>query len=357
VNISPSSDSHLHSSYQLREWQVHVQRNLLLKNDQPVVLEPKLMELLRCLIEHQGQVVSKTRLLDEVWSGRFVVDGVLKRGISKLRRALGDDAKEPLYIETVQRRGYRLACTAHPIADETPPSQIHKTTKCPFKGLSAFTLKDAHLFFGRQRLINDILNALEQQRTTGRAFVLLSGPSGCGKSSIAQAGVMKHLCAAESDIPASPYSVVRFGSANSSLRLILARAFLQQSAFASSNVTDIQLEQYLESDSENSIHDWLDSQLLPDQRLTLLIDQMEELFSNKINAVERDEIVSTIYTLSRGGRVDVIATLRNDMFHRFAAQGALASLRGPHGHIEISSPSMAEISQIIRKPAVLIVLR
>ena len=79
-----------------------------LTRDERRTLEPRVMELLELLVSREGRVVSKAEILDRVWSGRFVVESVLTRAVSLLRRALGDSAREPVYIETIPRRGYRL---------------------------------------------------------------------------------------------------------------------------------------------------------------------------------------------------------------------------------------------------------
>ncbi len=176
--FSRAADANSELVYQLDDLRVFVQRNRVESPAGDIVLEPKVMDILVCLIEHQGHVVSKTELLDSVWAGRFVVDGVLKRGISKLRSALGDSAKAPRYIETVQRRGYRLVAQVARIEPFSgPPARVEHS---PFRGLSAFRYEDADVFFGRERQVREVLDALARQRDAGRAFVLISGPSGCG---------------------------------------------------------------------------------------------------------------------------------------------------------------------------------
>ena len=62
-------------------------------------------------------LVTKNALLDAVWGHRFVTESVLKSAISEVRAALGDDPKQPRYIETVSRRGYRFI--AAPVAAPT----------------------------------------------------------------------------------------------------------------------------------------------------------------------------------------------------------------------------------------------
>lgn len=74
----------------------------------PIELGPKVFALLKALMEAPQRVVTKEELIDKVWDGRFVSDAVLTTGMKELRRALGDDAKEPVYIATVHGRGYRF---------------------------------------------------------------------------------------------------------------------------------------------------------------------------------------------------------------------------------------------------------
>lgn len=74
----------------------------------PVPLLPKDLDVLCFLVRHAGKLVSKDELLDAVWGHRHVTESVLKSVVSRLRAALGDDAKAPTYIETVPRRGYRF---------------------------------------------------------------------------------------------------------------------------------------------------------------------------------------------------------------------------------------------------------
>jgi DNA-binding winged helix-turn-helix (wHTH) protein len=64
--------------------------------------------VLCALARTPGRLVTKNALLDLVWGHRFVTDSVLKTAISELRAALGDDPKQPRYIATVSRRGYRF---------------------------------------------------------------------------------------------------------------------------------------------------------------------------------------------------------------------------------------------------------
>src|SRR5262247_2678270 len=73
-----------------------------------VQLTPKALELLGYLTSRAGRLVTKRELLDALWPDVFVTDGVLKVCVREIRRALGDDAHTPKYIETAHRRGYRF---------------------------------------------------------------------------------------------------------------------------------------------------------------------------------------------------------------------------------------------------------
>jgi DNA-binding winged helix-turn-helix (wHTH) protein len=79
---------------------------------EPVPLAPKPFAVLCALTHAQGKLVTKHALRDMVWGHRFVTDAVLKSTISEVRAALGDDPKQPRYIETVWRHGYRFIAAA-----------------------------------------------------------------------------------------------------------------------------------------------------------------------------------------------------------------------------------------------------
>jgi DNA-binding winged helix-turn-helix (wHTH) protein len=81
---------------------------LLLRNGKAVTLAPKPFGVLCALARRPGCLLTKHALLDDVWGHQFVTDSVLKTAVSEVRAALDDDPKQPRYIETVSRRGYRF---------------------------------------------------------------------------------------------------------------------------------------------------------------------------------------------------------------------------------------------------------
>ncbi len=96
------------AAYRLGEWWVEPAANTLSRGAEEVRLEPKMMKVLNSLAERPGEVVSKRELIDEVWHTEFIAENSLTRVIADLRRALGDDARNPSHIQTIPKRGYRL---------------------------------------------------------------------------------------------------------------------------------------------------------------------------------------------------------------------------------------------------------
>src|SRR5215472_15656559 len=89
----------------------------LKRGKQAIVLTPKALNVLRYLVEHAGQLVSKDDLWRAVWPGISVTDATLTVCVSEIRKALGDQPKAPRYIETVSRLGYRFIAQ---VSSESP---------------------------------------------------------------------------------------------------------------------------------------------------------------------------------------------------------------------------------------------
>ncbi|HSB09455.1 MAG TPA: winged helix-turn-helix domain-containing protein [Blastocatellia bacterium] len=87
---------------------VEPQLNSITARGNTIRVEPKMMQVLVCLAQHASEVVSKEHLIRTVWTDTFVSDDVLTRSISELRRVFGDDSKDPRFIQTIPKSGYRL---------------------------------------------------------------------------------------------------------------------------------------------------------------------------------------------------------------------------------------------------------
>lgn len=96
------------STWTVGPWRLDAGTGELRRGNETLRVEPKVAEVLLYLAQHPGQIVSRDELLTAVWPGVVVGDDALTQAIIKLRKALGDDAKRPTYIETLAKRGYRL---------------------------------------------------------------------------------------------------------------------------------------------------------------------------------------------------------------------------------------------------------
>ena len=103
MNLQPSGARLSFDRFELDELDAR-----LTCDGQAVALAPRPFAVLCALARKRGHLVTKGDLLDAVWGHRFVTESVLKSAISDLRAALHDDPKQPRYIETVSRRGYRF---------------------------------------------------------------------------------------------------------------------------------------------------------------------------------------------------------------------------------------------------------
>ena len=147
----------------------------LWRGPQRLPLRPKTFAVLRCLLAHPGQLVSKAALLDAVWPETTVNDVALMICIHELRQALGDDPRAPRFIETMHRRGYRfvgdLPVTAP--ASNSLPSAMHSVV----------------LPVGRQEELTRLHTWLARARNGVRQVVFVTGEAGLGKTTLVEAFV------------------------------------------------------------------------------------------------------------------------------------------------------------------------
>jgi TolB-like protein/Flp pilus assembly protein TadD len=120
----------------------HAERRLL-RHGAPIVLTPKVLDLLVALLERCGHLVSKEELLRTVWPDSFVDEANLSVNISTLRRALGDQTQDAdKYIETIPRVGYRFIASVREVTGAGDEPMIHSIAVLPLSSLSADRAQD-----------------------------------------------------------------------------------------------------------------------------------------------------------------------------------------------------------------------
>src|SRR4051794_6933175 len=118
--MSGNSENH----YYFGEFCLDASERLLLRNGQPVHLQPKAFDTLLYLVTNRGRLVTKDQLIDNVWSDSFVEENNLTKNISVLRKVLNSD--DGRFIETVPRIGYRF--TADDLPFNGTESVVEKVT-------------------------------------------------------------------------------------------------------------------------------------------------------------------------------------------------------------------------------------
>src|SRR6202140_224121 len=137
--------------------------------DERLLLKPKPYAILRYLVDHAGRLVTQDELLDAVWPETHVQPDVLKRHILDIRSALGDDPKNPAFIETLPRRGYHFI----PSIQEDPSGEIDEPATPGQERL-----------VGRQRALGEMREYLRRALAGQRQIVFVTGEPGAGKTTL-----------------------------------------------------------------------------------------------------------------------------------------------------------------------------
>jgi hypothetical protein len=193
---------------------------------------------------------------------------------------------------------------------------------CPFKGLAFFDRADAEYFFGRERLVSDLLARLVESTLVG-----MLGPSGIGKSSLLRAGLLPALSAGA--LPGS-----------ASWRQLLLRPGEHPCA---------ELERALDGERLARVLGRLSS----GERIVVAVDQLEELFTVCRLAEERAAFLEQLVAAARDGdrRALVAVSLRADFYGRLAPYPAFAELLSG-SHVLVGPMDDDELARAIEQPAV-----
>ena len=184
----------------------------LLREEKPVPLAPTPFAVLCALVRQPGSLLTKNALLDEVWGHRFVSESVLKTAISELRTALRDDARQPRFIETVSRRGYRFIAVATALS----------TTRPERASLSEIRSLLGASFIGRAEALSRLHSAWDLACSGHRTVVWVAGEPGIGKTTL-----IEHFVASLGDVAcARGQCVEQYGTGESYLPVLEALAEL-----------------------------------------------------------------------------------------------------------------------------------
>jgi DNA-binding winged helix-turn-helix (wHTH) protein/predicted ATPase len=166
--------------FSLGPFRLNVETGELLHAGRITKLTLKSTQLLLALAQHHGELVSKQELFRAVWKGRVVSDAALTTCVQELREALQDDARQPRYIETLHRRGYRLLVPLVPLAPAAPPAS---TPPYGMVGrLTELAALDKHL---RQAMAGQV------------QVVFVVGEPGIGKTTLLDAFAEQYAAGAE----------------------------------------------------------------------------------------------------------------------------------------------------------------
>lgn len=115
-------------AYQVGGWAVYPELNQMTQGDKMITLEPRILALLNCFCAHPDQVLNRDFLIEKAWDGIIVSESTINHTVGVLRRALGDKARAPHYIQTVAKKGYRLVAIVSKLENRRPlrAPQLHE---------------------------------------------------------------------------------------------------------------------------------------------------------------------------------------------------------------------------------------
>jgi DNA-binding winged helix-turn-helix (wHTH) protein/tetratricopeptide (TPR) repeat protein len=116
--------------YEFGPFRLDPVERLLLRRDIPVMLTPKVFDILLMLVRNGGRALEKEEFMREIWPDSFVEEGNLNRNISTLRKALGDAREGLKFIETIPKRGYRFVAS---VRETGAPTSERSIAVLPFK--------------------------------------------------------------------------------------------------------------------------------------------------------------------------------------------------------------------------------
>ncbi|SDR61661.1 AAA ATPase domain-containing protein [Rhizobiales bacterium GAS113] len=252
----------------------------------------------------------------------------------------------------------------------------------PFPGLRAYEAKHAAVFFGRSRDTTRALDALCAAASHGTPFLLIVGASGSGKSSLLRAGIAPRLVTpgVVEAVDAWCLAEMRPGEGMQGPIAALASALMRKPAEAAADAglppalpeiaegayaSDAELAGVLAHADAAAVKPIIEAlgrvstRLAQQERLArearcdlvLLIDQLDELFAASVSEDERARFARLLAALAATRRVWIGVTLRADLYELMLREPSLFALKEQGSAFDLSPPGLAELAEIVRKPA------
>ena len=308
--------------------------------------------------------------LQDFWHRYFETGTLFLAGSAKFNTLEEFDQKlESDLVALIQRRIDQGAL------DTTEGPTAHWLRGSPFRGLESYDFADNPIFFGRDAQVRAASTRLQVAAEARCAFLLILGASGSGKSSVARAGILPALFAPKAITGVAIWRrvVLRPGEGDQDPVLGLARALCTGLPGSGIGLPELvsgpeqvsQLAAHLEASADDPSYPFqqalerviaserVDRGLLPHEtaRLVLLVDQMEELFTRQIAPERRALFIRILNGLARSGCVWVVATMRNDLWHRAVEIPQLIALVEAGARLDLTPPDGSQIIEIVRRPA------
>jgi DNA-binding winged helix-turn-helix (wHTH) protein len=137
-------------------------------------LAPKALELLQALLEARPRALSKAELRDRLWPDTFVSDTSLAQTVLELRRALGDQPRDPLYVRTIHRFGYAFCGPARPRLSEADAATPSVSPFAVLQGPREIPLFEGENLLGR--VPEGVVRLTSERASRRHARVLVDGP-------------------------------------------------------------------------------------------------------------------------------------------------------------------------------------
>ena len=308
--------------------------------------------------------------LQEFWHRHFETGTLFLAGSAKFSTLEEFDQKlESDLVALIERR------IAHGASVTTEGQEALWLRGSPFRGLATYDFGDNPIFFGRDAQVREASTRIQIAAASGCAFLLVLGASGSGKSSVARAGILPALFAPKAITGVAVWRrvVLRPGEGDQDPIIGLARALCTGVPSSGIGLPELvsspdqvkEFAAHLEASASNPSYTFQQAldrviaserirrSILPHEtaRLVLLVDQMEELFTRAIEPARRAMFVRILNGLARSGCVWVVATMRNDLWHRAVEVPQLVELVEAGARLDLLAPNGAEIIEIVRRPA------